>query len=519
MDEVTVIQAAHNPGGILIMKQNLLDRAISWVAPAAGVRRVRQRAALEIMGRGYDGASRDRLRHGWRSHATSANAEIGSAGGLLRDRMRDLCRNNPYAANALSVLVTHAVGAGIVPRSKDKKVNALFAEWAKQCDADGHLDFYGVQSLAVREMLEAGTGMVRRRRRLQTDGLAVPLQLQLMEIDHLDATKNGVMSGGRNAVYGIEYDGIGKTSQYWLYPHHPGNAMLLSTTSIESRPVPAEDIAFAFDKQRAGQSLGVPWGAPVITSLHDLQTYEQAELIRKKLEACMVGVVTGDDEMGIGLSMGEEQSPGVYNSDGEIVEKFEPGMFYHARGGRDIKFTQPANTANYDQYKTSMLHTVAVGFRVPHALLSGRLDKVNYSSSKIGLETYKRVIEDLQWRIIIPMICQPLWDWFCEAAYFAGKTKTKKVPVEWSPPRFPSADEAKDVAARVMAMRSGLLNPMVAIAETGYTPDEVIAGYVEWNKLIDADDLIFDSDPRRMSQAGQTQQTPDDGEPANEDTS
>jgi len=68
-------------------------------------------------------------------------------------------------------------------------------------------------------------------------------------------------------------------------------------------------------------------------------------------------------------------------------------------------------------------------------------------------------------------------------------------------------------------MRSGLLNPLTAIAETGYTPDEVLAGYVEWNALLDKHGLIFDSDPRRMSQAGQTQQEPDDGEPANEDTS
>ena len=504
------------------MKQNILDRAIGWIAPAAGVRRFRQRAAIEVMKRGYDGASRDRLRYGWRTAGTSADTEIANAGALLRDRSRDLTRNNPYAANALAVLVTHAVGAGIVPRSKDKKVNALFAEWAKQCDADGHSDFFGIQSLAVREMLEADTGMVRKRRRRAEDGLAVPLQLQLLEIDHLDTAKNGDLTGSKRASYGIEYDSIGKTTAYWLFPQHPGNVALWSSTSLESKPIPAEDIAFAFDKMRAGQTQGVPWGTPAVTSLYDLQTYEQAELIRKKLEACMVGVVTGDDESSIGIPVDAETSPGVYNADGEIVEKFEPGMIYHARGGKDIKFTQPANTATYDSYKTSMLHTIAAGYRVPHALVSGRLDKVNYSSSKVGLETYKRTIEDLQWRVIIPMICQPMWDWFCEAAYFAGKIKSRKVAVEWSPPRFPSADEAKDISARVTAVRGGLLNPMVAIAETGYTPDEVIAGYVEWNALLDKHGLIFDTDPRRMSQAGQTQQEPGDGAPdngSNEDTS
>jgi capsid protein len=241
--------------------------------------------------------------------------------------------------------------------------------------------------------------------------------------------------------------------------------------------------------------------------LRDLAEYETAEILRKKIEACVVGVVTGGDvgEGVSGLPLGDGDPAGVYNADGQVVERLEPGAFYHARGGRDIKFTQPATSGSYDSYKVSMLHTIATGFRVPYVLLSGNLSKVNYSSGKLGLETYRRTVEEIQWKIVIPMLLQPIWDWFCEAAYLAGKIRTRNVAVEWSPPRFPSADEAKDVSARVSAMRAGLLNPMTAIAETGFTPDEVIAGYVEWNALLDKHKLIFDSDPRHMSQAGQTQ--------------
>lgn len=493
------------------MKQNILDRAIGWVAPAAGVRRIRQRAAIDILRRSYDGASRDRLKHSWRAHGTSADAEIGAAGGLLRDRMRDLVRNNPHAANALSVLVTHAVGSGIVPRTKDKKVNALFAEWAKKCDADGHMDFYGMQALAVREMLEAGDGLVRRRRRMPKDGLPVPLQLQILETDQIDTTKSG-----DRIIQGIEIDALGKPSAYWLYPQHPGNTQVWNSTSIVSRSIPREEIAHAFEKQRV-QLRGVPWGSPVISSLYDLATYENAEIVRKKLEACLVGVVTGggEDDM-VGMPLEEGELPGVYNADGEIVEKFGAGMLYHARGGKDIKFTQPAITPNYDAYKTSMLHTIAAGFRVPHALLSGRLDKVNYSSTKVGLETYKRTIDALQWQVIIPMLLEPIWDWFCEAAYFAGKINKRHIPVEWSPPKFPSADEAKDISATVAAMRAGLIDPMDAITERGKTPDEVLAGFAEWHKKIDAAGMVFDSDPRKMSQAGQTQQQ--EADPPDEET-
>src|SRR4051812_2474384 len=115
------------------MKPNILDRAVSFFSPEAGVRRLRQRAAVDIMTRGYDGASRGRLKDSWRTPSTSADTEVAMSARLLRDRMRDLVRNNPYAANAVSVLVSHAIGDGIVPRSKDAKINKLFKKFVEEC--------------------------------------------------------------------------------------------------------------------------------------------------------------------------------------------------------------------------------------------------------------------------------------------------------------------------------------------------------------------------------------------------
>lgn len=491
------------------MRQTVLDRAIGWIAPAAGLRRLRQRAAMDIMTRGYDGASAGRTNASWRTPSTSADAEVGMSARLLRDRMRDLVRNNPHAANALSVLVTHAVGAGIVPRTKDKKVQALFEKWRRQCDADGQLDFYGIQALAVRGMLESGDGLVRRRRRRPSDGLAVPLQLQVIEADLIDSLKDGQQGGQRLAIQGIEFDALGERSAYWLFGSHPGNNYFDMRATLESKPIPAADIAHVYEKQRT-QVRGVPWGAPAISSVYDLGAYEQAELVRKRMEACLVGVVTGgeDDGLGIPLSGDEQQlQPGVYDNTGAIVEKFEAGMFLHAKGGKDIKFSQPANTGGYDTYKDSMLHTIAAAFRVPHSLLSGRLDKVNYSSSKVGLEHFKRAMEQLQWQFIIPMLCEPVWQWFLEAAYVAGEIDSMDHAAEWSPPRFYSADPAKDTKALIDQVRAGLKPLGAAIAEAGYDRDEVFAEYAADNAEIDKLGLIFDSDPRNMSGNGQAQLT------------
>jgi capsid protein len=67
----------------------------------------------------------------------------------------------------------------------DRKVDALFARWSDAADADGQLDFYGLQTLICREMVEAGEVLVRRRLRRSSDGMQVPLQLQVLEADFL----------------------------------------------------------------------------------------------------------------------------------------------------------------------------------------------------------------------------------------------------------------------------------------------------------------------------------------------
>ena len=101
-----------------------LDRMVAWAAPEAGVLCALARRSFEALSakthgyaRGYDGAAKGRATSGWKTAGTSADAEIAAASGLLRDRMRDLTRNNPHTAKAVSVLVNNIVGSGIFPRA------------------------------------------------------------------------------------------------------------------------------------------------------------------------------------------------------------------------------------------------------------------------------------------------------------------------------------------------------------------------------------------------------------------
>ena len=499
----------------LNVRLNLVDRLIGQFSPQATARRYAARIAIGNMERAYDGAKKGRTTDGWKTASGSADSVIAPSAALLRDRMRDLVRNNPTAARAVSVLVNNMVGTGIRPRAAGKskaanrKVDALFEAWSQVCDADGHTDFYGQQALAIRSMIEGGDAFAMRRRRRPSDGLPVPLQIQLMEVDHLDASKNEDR-GNTRIRQGIEYDAIGHRIAYWLYRDHPGDNLPILSRRFESERVEASRIAHVFERQRL-QSRGVPWGTPALRALRDVDDWQVAELVRKKTEACLVGVVLGADE--------DQQSiaPSVEDSEGNVIEQFEPGMIAYARGGKDIKFNSPASTAGVYEWHSVMLHIVAAGFRVPYELLTGDLRQVNFSSSRVGLNEFRRMVEAMQWQLIIPMYCQPIWEWFCESAFAAGLIATPTIPVEWAPPKFDSVNPLQDATTDLLEVRSGFATPQQMIAKRGYDPRLVMEEWQAWAKDADAAELVFDSDPRRVSKGGQAQATdpldPDTGEP------
>lgn len=502
-------------------RANWVDRAIALVAPGAAVRRVRARAKFDSLTRSYSGAAGGRHTDGWSTGSSDADSEIAIAGPKLRDRARDLVRNNHSAAKAVSAWASDLIGTGIMPRpntgdeAKNKKIKEAFAKWSKQCDADGQLDFFGLQTLAVREMIEGGEVLARRRWRRASDGLAVPLQIQILEGDFIDTSKTGALNATANAVSGIEFNAIGQRSAYWLYKEHPGASFSGKLTGIyDSSPVPASEIAHLYEKQRT-QCRGATWFAPVIRKIRDIDDYDFAESIRKKLEASAVGVVISDDDDPSLSKQGEEGDPnvsrGVRDRLGNVVEKFAPGMFMYLRNGSDIKFNSPATVGGYEDYKRVTAREIAAGLRIPYEYLTGDLSNVNFSSARVGLVAYRRLCEAMQWQIVVPMFLEPIWRWFGEACVMAGVTDSADIPVEWDMPKWQAIEPYKDAMADLIALRIGKKTWAQVVGEAGYNPDDQLNEIKAWSEKFDAAELIFDSDPRKVTLAGVMQKLMTDG--------
>ena len=78
--------------------------------------------------------------------------------------------------------------------------------WAEStaCDADGQSNMAGLQSLIASGVVGDGEALIRRRWRRASDGLPVPMQLQLLESDYLADLTQALPNGGR-IVQGVEF--------------------------------------------------------------------------------------------------------------------------------------------------------------------------------------------------------------------------------------------------------------------------------------------------------------------------
>lgn len=439
-----------------------LEKALGFIAPSWAMKREQframQTAHAEIRAE-YTGAKRRRASEGWYTPSTSANAEIAPAMVRLRDRVRDLVRNNPYAERIITVWVAHQIGDGITlePRSGNRaEEDALRDSWRRwaddgECDADGQLDFYGLQSMASAAVVTDGEVLIRHRTRRLDDRLAVPLQLQVLEADHLDHTKNQVLdASGRRIVMGVQFDALGRREGYWLWRNHPGDNFF--AFQRESVFVPADQVSHIYRKRRPGQVRGVTWLHPVVNDIRDYEDIGDALRFKTKIENCLGLVVKGSSpESPLGKTETE-----LRNGTQRRLEEIEPGMIEYLAPGESIEVINPSSGGNHNVITTQMREGIAVGAGLTYDQLTGDFSRTNFVGLRVGKIEFRRDLSQIQWQMLIPMMIEPVWRRFTELGFAAGNWPAPKYDAEAMPPRNEPIEPNKDLQVEEEEMALGL---------------------------------------------------------------
>ncbi len=477
---------------------NWFDRFTLTFAPRWTLERVRARGAAALVERTYDAAQGGRRTSGWRRNRGDINSISAVALTELRMHARDLIRNNGWARRGQRTIANNTVGWGIVPKATGKDAvtaGELWKAWADtiQCDSAGRATFAGLQHQSMKTIAESGEVLIRRRFRRPEDGLAIPLQLQVLEPDFLDTSKTfDTSAAGGPIVQGVEFDRLGRRAAYWLFEQHPGGSL---STGV-SRRVPASEIIHSFYAERPEQTRGLSWFGTAIVPLKDLDEYEDADLVRQKIAACFAAFVTDAD--GAGSPIGEPDEAD------ELVETFEPGMIQKLPPGKDIAFASPPAVTG-GEFSNRNLRKIAAALGVTYEDLTGDYSQVNFSSARMSRLAHWANVVDWQFNMLIPQLCDGVWRWAMEAAVIAGAIG--EVPrADWTCPPMPMIEPDKEGLAYSRLVRNGVMTHNEMVRERGGDPEAHWAEYAAGLAKLDELKIKLDSDVRAVSAAGLTQE-------------
>lgn len=454
--------------------------------------------AAKVLAR-YDAAGMGRRMAGWTPPRTGPNTALNGIQ-RIRDRAQDTTRNDWAAESTATKWTSSLIGIGITPRFKGitdvtrrKEVTALFGDMAKRIDADCVLDYFGQQTLVTRTWFIAGEAFARFRARYNDEGLPLPFQVQLLEPDMvpmLDATSWAGMPAGNYIRSGVEFNKRGKRVAYWVYKQHPADGNAISVQPNDYVRVAASEMAHIFDPKRPGQIRGVSSLAPILVKLRDVGDYEDAVLTRQKIANLFVAFIkrtlpTLDPNdpiygalTGAAVEYGADQVGPTTDVGSTPLLPMAPGLIQELEDGQDVQFANPPEAGtDYSNYMRTQHLGTAAATGLPYELMSGDIANVSDRTLRVVINEFRRLAQQKQWQVIIPMFCQKVVEWFADTALLTGQISLEESDavrrVEHAPHGWEYIHPVQDPQGKKTEVDAGFRSRSSVIAARGDDPDLV----------------------------------------------
>jgi len=411
----------------------------------------------------------------WNAPFTSPDYEIRTSGRLLRLRARQLVRDNAYAAGFVDELANNVIGAAgirleaqvstVIDELHDTTNDAIEAAWAdfcnpENCSADGVDDMVQIQRLAIMTWAVDGEAFFRKLPYFENDHL---FALASIDADRVDEFYNILPYAGQNEIrMGVEFNAYGKPVAYHVWSRHPADGGVRKRERI-----PAEEIIHLYTRTRPGQTRGITWFAPVLTSIKMFDGYTEAELVAARTAAAKMGFIQTAVADGIGPSvdLAKPREPRQMEAAAGIIDELDPGQTFKEW---DPKHPSTA----FKEFSGAILRGVARGLGMSYMTLTGDLNGTSYSSGRIGL-----LPERDRWRVLQQEVSmrflRPLYRAWVPMARLAGALKvdgriaSDLTAIAWKGRGWAWIDPLKDMQGTVLGIQHGLDSRTDALMEQG----------------------------------------------------
>jgi lambda family phage portal protein len=438
----------------------------------------------------YEGAGEGRRSASWDAPDSGVNSIVMPALRNLRARSRAAVRNDPYAFNAIDKRVSNLIGTGINPRPRidddvlRKVLQELWDDWVEESDADGLTDFYGQQALIARTVETAGEAFVRLRPRGLDEGLAVPLQIQVLAPEFVPHDKFETTKNGNIIRAGIEFSPTGKRVAYWMYRSHPRDASSLNSGYNQLVRVPASQVLHIFEPVEPGQLRGVPRLSPVLKRLRSLDNYDDAVLFRQEVANLFAGFITKPAQ-DAGQVPRDPVTGAPLNPDRDgftPMVALEPGTMQELGIGEEVEFSKPPDAGNnYPDFMRQQLMAAAAGSGTPYEILTGDMRGVNDRALRVVLTEFRRRLEQLQFGVYVYQLCRPVRAAWMDMGVLSGalslpdyaKRRRDYQRTRWVPQGWAYIQPVQDVQAKILEVNAGFGSRSEMVLRTGYDAETV----------------------------------------------
>lgn len=452
----------------------------------------------------------------WQPFPGSADSDLLPELGTIRSRSRDLTRNHGVAGSALQTQLDNVLGCGLwlAPTpdytllKRDRKwasawrrpVKSLWRNWFEThwCDAGKSLTGDALATQMFSGAFQNG------------DAVALPLWLpeamaplatrvQVIESDRLCNPNFGMDTARLRG--GVEIDEYGAPLAYNIRRSHPGDTLLYmngadftwerieATTAWGRRRV-----IHAHNKDRAGQSRGIPALAAVMRQFKVLGDYQNAELKSAVVNA-MVGLV-------VESALSQEGLLDLLSNNSDALTKYTEGLAGRHRAAIDFAgggmilpiplgdkvsgFTPGRPSTAYEAFTDAVFGQIAAGLNLPRELLLKDFTKSNYSSARAALaEAWRFFTGRRNWLAL--GFYQPCYELFMEEMVETGQVeapgfyenKTAWCRARWIGPGRGWIDQLKEAQAAELRIDIFISSLEDECAEQGKDWEELLEQIAE----------------------------------------
>ncbi|MEK6684437.1 MAG: phage portal protein [Nitrospirota bacterium] len=433
----------------------------------------REAYLMTMRARGYRAAKAGAAGAPWSNSSRSADGEILIDLPTMRNRSRELVRDDSLGSGIINTFAVNWVGAGMMAQAntgdpdKNNRLEAVWRDRRNTLSPADDLTHGESQRLIARKVLEDGE--VLRKAVFSADE---PVWFETIEADRL-ATPIGRTSDPRIRS-GVERDDAGRPVAYWILDAPPNDVFLGgSPAGFKSTRFSAEFVRHLKFTDRPGQTRGVPMCHAILQDLRDLDLLLLASLKRTQIAACMAGFIRSDVAI-------EDMAEVTAQKYGYVLDQpIEPGMLFRLYPGENIETLIPNfPTPELGPFVIMIARRIGAALGVTWQVILKDFSQSTYSSARTDLletrQTYRilqtwLIEKDLNWE----------WSTVMADARLRGDRRLADVlddelgMVRWIPPGWQWVDPEKEAAAAEIELRIGTMTLRDLCAQKGTDWEEV----------------------------------------------